>query len=161
MFKLLKIIVPLLFIVGCSIKPSIEDAKLSDRNFSLEEFFEGETRAYGQFQDILGNVSRRFLVDIKGSWDGSNLVLIEDFTYEDGSEELYDHETDPNEWTNLADQKEFAEIKQRLAEVIPKEQHPGLMAQDWFDRFQSSSAGSVGRKKRTKGDKAGSAASGK
>ena len=42
MFKLLKIIVPLLFIVGCSIKPSIEDAKLSDRNFSLEEFFEGE-----------------------------------------------------------------------------------------------------------------------
>ena len=41
-------------------KPSIEDTKLSDRNFSLEEFFDGETVAYGQFQDILGNVSRRF-----------------------------------------------------------------------------------------------------
>ena len=38
------------------------------------------------------------------------------FDYEDGSEELYDHQTDPNEWTNLADRKEFAEIKQRLAE---------------------------------------------
>ena len=79
MFKLVKVIVPFLFIVGCGMKPSIEDAKLSDRNFSLEEFFDGETEAYGQFQDILGNVSRRFLVEIEGSWDGSKLVLIEDF----------------------------------------------------------------------------------
>ena len=80
--------------------------------------------------------------------------------YEDGSEELYDHQTDPNEWTNLADQKEFAEIKQRLAEVIPKKQHPGLMAQDWFDKFQPSPAEKVNGKRRAKGDKAGSAASG-
>jgi hypothetical protein len=35
------------------------------------------------------------------------------------------------------------------------------MAQDWFDRFQSSSAESVGRKRRSKGDKAGASASGK
>jgi len=81
--------------------------------------------------------------------------------YEDGSEELYDHQTDPNEWTNLAGQQEFAEIKNSLSQTIPKKQHPGLMAQDWFDRFQSTSAESVRRKKRTTGDKAGSAASGK
>jgi arylsulfatase A-like enzyme len=81
--------------------------------------------------------------------------------YEDGSEELYDHQIDPNEWTNLADRKEFAEIKTSLAEAIPAKQHPGLMAQDWFDRFQSSSAESVGRKRRSKGDKAGASASGK
>ena len=87
MFKLIKVIVPFLFIVGCGMKPSIEDAKLSAKTFSLEEFFEGETTAYGQFQDVLGNVSTRFVVDIKGTWDGSNLVLIEDFNYEDGSEE--------------------------------------------------------------------------
>ena len=87
MFRLVYLFVPFLFVIGCGMKPSIEDAKLSDKNFSLEEFFDGETSAYGQFQDILGNVSRRFLVDIKGSWDGSELVLIEDFKYEDGSEE--------------------------------------------------------------------------
>ena len=57
MFKFINILVPFLFIVGCGMKPSIEDAKLSDRTFSLEEFFEGETTAYGQFQDILGNRS--------------------------------------------------------------------------------------------------------
>ena len=81
--------------------------------------------------------------------------------YEDGSEELYDHQIDPNEWTNLADRKEFTEIKNSLAEAIPAKQHPGLMAQDWFDRFQSSSAESVGRKRRSKSNKAGASASGK
>ena len=56
MFKVIKILLPVLFIAGCGMKPSIEDAKLSNRNFYLEEFFDGETTAYGQFQDVLGNV---------------------------------------------------------------------------------------------------------
>ena len=106
MFKIINILVPFLFIVGCGMKPSIEDAKLSDRNFSLEEFFDGETVAYGQFQDILGNVSRRFLVDIKGSWDGSNLILVEDFKYDDGSEEQRIWtltKADQNRWVGSAD----------------------------------------------------------
>ena len=97
---------PLLFIVACGMKPSIEDVKLSDKTFSLEKFFEGETRAYGQFQDILGNVSTRFVVNIKGSWDGSNLVLIEDFKYEDGLEEQRIWtltKADENRWLGSAD----------------------------------------------------------
>ena len=36
--------------------------------------------------------------------------------YEDGSEELYDHERDPHEWTNLSDSKDHQEIKQALKE---------------------------------------------
>ena len=106
MFKLIKILVVFLFLVSCGVKPSIEDAKLSDKNFSLEEFFDGETVAYGQFQDILGNVTRRFLVEIKGSWDGSNLVLVEDFKYEDGSEEQRIWtltKADGNRWSGFAD----------------------------------------------------------
>jgi len=35
--------------------------------------------------------------------------------YQDGSEELYDHQSDPNEWTNLAGRPEYDKIKQRLA----------------------------------------------
>ena len=106
MFKLIKILVPVLFIVGCGMKPSIDDAKLSNRDFSLEKFFEGETTAYGQFQDVLGNVSSRFLVNIKGSWDGSNLVLVEDFKYDDDSEEQRIWtlvKTDENRWLGSAD----------------------------------------------------------
>lgn len=56
--------------------------------------------------------------------------------YEDGSEELYDHHVDSNEWTNQADNPEHAQTKQRLADLIPKNQHTGLKVQDWYDRFQ-------------------------
>jgi len=39
--------------------------------------------------------------------------------YEDGSEELYDHATDPNEWKNLAGNPNYGEVKQRLAAYMP------------------------------------------
>ncbi|MCB1225098.1 MAG: sulfatase [Verrucomicrobiales bacterium] len=39
--------------------------------------------------------------------------------YSDGSEELYDHQSDPNEWTNLAGEVGVSEIKQRLSSVMP------------------------------------------
>jgi arylsulfatase A-like enzyme len=42
--------------------------------------------------------------------------------YADGSEELYDHEKDPNEWTNLASEVGYSEIKARLSAVFPAEE---------------------------------------
>lgn len=42
----------------------------------------------------------------------------------DGSEELYDHQDDPNEWHNRADNPAYAEIKQRLAQHLPKVNAP-------------------------------------
>jgi arylsulfatase A-like enzyme len=40
--------------------------------------------------------------------------------YADGSEELYDHDKDPNEWTNLAGDFGTSEVKARLGAVFPK-----------------------------------------
>jgi len=40
--------------------------------------------------------------------------------YRDGTEELYDHENDPLEWTNLAGEAEHAEVKKMLAGRLPK-----------------------------------------
>ena len=40
--------------------------------------------------------------------------------YDDGSEELYDHESDPMEWTNLASAAEHVDVKQRLASALPR-----------------------------------------
>jgi len=44
--------------------------------------------------------------------------------YADGSEELYDLENDPNEWTNLAGEPEHAATKARLAKHLPAESKP-------------------------------------
>lgn len=76
-----------LVLAGCTGKPALDDEKLSTRNLNLEEFFEGRTVAYGQFQDIFGTVRRRFEVEIEGTWDGRTLTLVEDFVYEDDSTE--------------------------------------------------------------------------
>lgn len=39
--------------------------------------------------------------------------------YADGSEELYNQKTDPNEWTNEAGKPEFAKVKKELAKFLP------------------------------------------
>ncbi|MGH7200647.1 MAG: sulfatase [Planctomycetaceae bacterium] len=50
--------------------------------------------------------------------------------YEDGSEELYDHQSDPMEWTNLADDPRHASVKEQLAAHLPKHNAPNAE----FDR---------------------------
>ena len=44
--------------------------------------------------------------------------------YADGSEELYDHLTDPNEWTNLVAEAKYAATRQELARWLPKAPAP-------------------------------------
>ena len=44
--------------------------------------------------------------------------------YIDGSEELYDHRNDPEEWTNLARDPGFSETKELMSSYIPKNPAP-------------------------------------
>ncbi|MBN2354593.1 sulfatase [candidate division KSB1 bacterium] len=44
--------------------------------------------------------------------------------YKDGSEELYDHQNDPNEWNNLASLPEYDTVKKEMAEWIPEKVAP-------------------------------------
>jgi len=44
--------------------------------------------------------------------------------YKDGTEELYDHDNDPMEWTNLTDKPKFAKIKKKLAGRLPEKNVP-------------------------------------
>jgi choline-sulfatase len=46
--------------------------------------------------------------------------------YHDSSEELYDHRSDPDEYTNLADHDEYAETKKELAAWLPKINREGI-----------------------------------
>ena len=42
--------------------------------------------------------------------------------YLDGSEELYDHRTDPHEWTNLASKKSMAKVLDLHRKHLPAQQ---------------------------------------
>lgn len=44
--------------------------------------------------------------------------------YNDGTEELYDRDNDPHEWTNLAQNPEFRPIKQELVKWLPRSDAP-------------------------------------
>lgn len=46
--------------------------------------------------------------------------------YNDGSEEFYDHSTDPHEWHNLADKSDLAAVIAKHKAFLPKEQHAVL-----------------------------------
>jgi hypothetical protein len=84
-------LVAVVFLAGCAgMKP--EDFKDATPRLVLEEYFDGETRAWGLFEDRFGKVRRQFVVDISGTWDGRRLVLDERFAYSDG-------ERDRRVWT--------------------------------------------------------------
>ncbi len=51
---------------------------------ALEKFFEGESVAFGIFEDRFGNLRRQFRVNLQGTVSGNRLVLDEQFLYEDG-----------------------------------------------------------------------------
>ncbi len=81
-----------LLLVGCSsMKP--EDFAGREPKLVLEEYFLGQTKAWGIFEDRFGTLRRSFVVDIKGTWDEEQqlLTLEEDFLYDDG-------ETDRRVW---------------------------------------------------------------
>jgi arylsulfatase A-like enzyme len=46
--------------------------------------------------------------------------------YENGDEELYDEAADPNEWTNLAQDPNYAATKKELAKFLPTEDKPDI-----------------------------------
>jgi arylsulfatase A-like enzyme len=53
--------------------------------------------------------------------------------YNDGTEELYDRVTDPNEFTNVASKPDLAPVKTDLAKWMPKTSAPAKPERDAFD----------------------------
>jgi len=55
--------------------------------FDPTTFLEGQTLAWGIFEDRFGRVRRRFSVEMSGRWEGSVFYLEETFLYDDGTTE--------------------------------------------------------------------------
>ena len=58
---------------------------VSKDEFFLPDFFEGQTRAWGFFEDPFGRVKRSFTADITGHWEDGTFFLSEHFHFSDGS----------------------------------------------------------------------------
>jgi hypothetical protein len=76
---------------GC-VSQNISEFSDAPRTLVLEEYFAGETSAYGIFEDRFGKVRRTFKVDITGTVENGVLTLDERFVYDDG-------ERDTRVWT--------------------------------------------------------------
>ncbi len=56
-------------------------------SMSIKEFFTGDIKAWGIVQNWKGRVTRRFTVQMKGSWQGDVGTLQEEFLYNDGQKQ--------------------------------------------------------------------------
>jgi len=67
---------------------------------------------------------------VVSTWLPNNHCVIQDhwryIHYKEGTEELYDLRSDPDEFTNLASDPKFATTKENLASFLPKENAPML-----------------------------------
>ena len=73
-------------LTGCS-SMNVHDFEQMTPTFRPEDYFVGETTAWGLFEDRFGQVRRQFQVVVTGVMDGNTLVLDEDFSYSDGEKE--------------------------------------------------------------------------
>ncbi len=86
----------------------LEDYKHKKPILKLEEYFNGKTIARGVFEDRFGNIKKSFKVFIDGNWDGTYLILKEDFIYDDGTKDyrewkLKKNQNNPNSYSGYAD----------------------------------------------------------
>ena len=75
----------ILIFTGCS-QTDMKEFQNNTPKLDLFSFFEGETIAYGIFEDRFGNLKRQFRVNINGKVDNQILTLDEDFLYDDGEQ---------------------------------------------------------------------------
>lgn len=117
------------------IKPPESTGKhVSDRPVSLLDLYPTLVRMCGlpENPDTEGNDLSPLLLDPDAAWQHAAVTTYGPknhavktgqyryIRYEDGSEELYDHEQDRNEWKNLAEDPTYREIKRRLAAHLPR-----------------------------------------
>ena len=64
-----------------------EDYKNTVPKIKIEEYFLGDVKAWGIFQERSGKVKRQFTAKMKGTFDGETLILNEDFSWNDGEKQ--------------------------------------------------------------------------
>jgi hypothetical protein len=82
----LLILISLISVSGCS-SVHIDDFENTKPEFVLEEYFEGDTTGWGVVLDRSGSPIKQFSVKMIGTRNGSDIVLEEFFSYNDGTKD--------------------------------------------------------------------------
>jgi len=147
---------PLLWVVPGVTKPGA----VCDRTVDFMTVFPTLTDICGipTPSHVEGESIRKLLTDPKAAWDKPGLtthrfknhgIRVEGWRYihyENGDEELYNEEKDPNEWTNLAKDPKYADKKTELAKLLPTKDHAdigggkGAGAEDFGDKTKKRKA---------------------
>lgn len=107
---------------------------VSDRTVGLVDIFPtlAELCDLEPPSQLQGESFKRLLVNPEGSWKrpaltttnkGNHSIRSDRYRYirySDGSEELYDHDSDPHEWHNIANAPGVGEVKQKHAQWIDR-----------------------------------------
>ncbi|MFD2166870.1 DUF3833 domain-containing protein [Thalassotalea euphylliae] len=83
MSKLLSVFAGATMLVGCG-SQHINDYANTAPTLTLDEYFDGPVIAWGMVQDYNKKLTRRFCVEIEGSWEGNKGLLEETFYFDDG-----------------------------------------------------------------------------
>lgn len=86
MIKNFLIIISVFVLSACS-SPDINDYADTSPELKLETFFNGKLTAHGVVLDRNGALTRRFSVDLLGTWEGNKGKLEEWFVYDDGEKQ--------------------------------------------------------------------------
>ncbi len=72
------------FLTGCANSMKPIDFKDQKPRLIIEDFLSGNVKAWGVLQSRSGKVMRQFSAELKGKWDGKQLILDEKFYWSDG-----------------------------------------------------------------------------
>jgi hypothetical protein len=81
--KKVLILLSTLLLVACS-KQNLSDYRTQENTFDVKTFFNGPLQAKGIVLDRSGVVTRRFTVDMVGTWQNNQGTLAEWFVFDDG-----------------------------------------------------------------------------
>ena len=87
MIKKLLALTIIIFLNGCSNNMKPTDFKDQKPRLIIEDYLLGNTKAWGILQNRSGKVTRQFNADLNGTWDGSTLILDEQFNWNDGEKQ--------------------------------------------------------------------------
>ena len=83
--KILFALLTTILLTNCSgnqMKPT--DFKDQKPRLIIEDYLSGKVKAWGLLQDRSGKVTRQFSAELNGKWDGKQLILDEEFNWNDG-----------------------------------------------------------------------------